>query len=177
MLQTSDSQWFPNSFQHPFFSLQFEKKGKRLHIIMESLTSFLNTRDIPCIVSQLQNYIPEVLETECFNASHLPFTEEVKHTEVAHLFEHILLAQMIKEQTKFGNDIAVYEGVTIWNWNKEKKGIFHIHVSVSQKDAFIFEKALDQSIKILEKIYYSHQEHVNKFPTSLQSVYLPIVYM
>jgi hypothetical protein len=147
---------------HDFFSLVISKQKKHIQITMESLTSLLNTQDVPNITGIIKRYIPQVLFSDCFNYENLPFSQEMKKTEIAHMFEHILLAVLCMKQCQNGNTSAVYDGVTFWNWMKEKKGIFHITITLLGEDDMLFQQALQESIVILEKIYLSHTKHRQK---------------
>jgi hypothetical protein len=147
---------------HNFFSLTIHRQEKRIHIMMESLTSLLNTQDVPTISKIIKKHIPQVLFSDCFNYENLPFSQELKKTEIAHVFEHILLTVLCMKQWQHGNKSAVYDGVTSWDWVKEKKGIFHITISLIGEDAMLFQQALQESIVILEKIYLAHGESIQK---------------
>jgi Zn-dependent oligopeptidase len=70
--------------------------------------------------------------------------------------------QLIGKYKYNGNTSAVYDGVTFWNWMKEKKGIFHITITLLGEDDMLFQQALQESIVILEKIYLSHTKHRQK---------------
>ena len=73
------------------FSLLITQKQTSAKITMQLFYNQVNTCDIPVIVDLLQEHLPNVLFTQCFNDEGFPFNVEVKNTEIGHLFEHILL--------------------------------------------------------------------------------------
>jgi hypothetical protein len=148
---------FPHTITNEFFSLHITKHSRNVAIVMESLTTFLTTYDMPHITNLATEYIPDIFLTDCFNYDNAPFSEEIKNTEVAHLFEHILLTVLYSMQAKRGNISASYNGVTTWNWQKEKRGIFHITISLWNDDFSLFPIALKKSIDILERLYQAFE--------------------
>ncbi len=112
----------------------------------------INTADIPHVFDVLKNFLPSVLTTECFNDENLPFFQEVKKTEIGHLFEHILLEYMCQSKIAKGYKSAVYSGRTRWNWKRDPKGLFHIHISCSLKDHDLLPAALKKSIALMKII-------------------------
>lgn len=129
----------------------------------------INTADIPYTFDVLQSFLPSVLTTECFNDQGLPFSQEVKKTEIGHLFEHILLEYMCQFKINKGYKSAVYAGRTKWNWERDPKGVFHIRINCTLKDSDIFPLALGKSITLL-KIILHHNEPLfssNEIPTAI----------
>jgi hypothetical protein len=80
----------------------------------------------------------------------LPFAEEVKHTEMAHLFEHILLDQLCQE--KSAEVDAEYSGQTQWNWNKHPIGSFQVTVGSAKKEERYLAIALNKTINLMEQL-------------------------
>lgn len=134
------------------FSLIIQQKTSSTKIKMMMLTDPVNTAEFPYTFDLLQNYLPSVLTTECFNDQNLPFCQEVKNTELGHLFEHILLEYMCQLKIAKGHRSAAYAGRTRWNWKRDPRGLFHIHISCSLKDADIFPLALDKTINLMKII-------------------------
>lgn len=139
------------------FSLDVIQKQTTTRIVMQMLYNQVNTRDIPHIVELLQAYCPNVLMTQCFNDDGFPFSVEVKHTEIGHLFEHILLEYLCQEKIAKGADEASYSGNTKWNWIKDPRGKFHIRLSCGMKDADILPTALTKTIDLMKIILAYHQ--------------------
>ena len=98
-----------------------------------------------------------MLLTQCFNDDGLPFRMEVKHTEIGHLFEHILLEYLCQGKIAKGAQRASYSGNTKWNWIKEPRGTFHIRLSCGMKDADILPAAMDKTISLMKVILAYHQ--------------------
>ncbi len=139
------------------FSLAITQKQTSTKIIMQLLYNQVNTRDIPIIVQLLQENLPNVLHTQCFNDEGLPFSVEVVHTEIGHLFEHILLEYLCQLKIAKGASRASYAGRTKWNWVRDPRGKFHIRLTCGVKDADILPMALEKSISLMKIILANHQ--------------------
>lgn len=134
----------------------------------------VNTSDIPSTYDVLQYFLPGVLNTECFNDQGLPFSREVKKTEIGHLFEHILLEYMCQLKIGKGYKSAIYAGRTKWNWERDPRGVFHIRINCTLKDADIFPPALEKSIKLMKIILgrqsgYSFNDPSSRFYEGLKN--------
>lgn len=157
---------FPNAYNiENNFSLFIRQNISSARIKMMMHSDPVNTADFPHTFDLLQNLLPSVLTTECFNDQNLPFYQEVKNTEIGHLFEHILLEYMCQLKIAKGHKSAVYAGRTKWNWERDPRGLFHININCTIKDADILPLALDKTINlmkiILQKNFYHHQNHHN----------------
>jgi hypothetical protein len=124
-------------FVENLFSLAIIQKQTRTKITMDLLHNQINTEEIPFITDLLQENLPSVLSTACYNDLGLPFDEEVRNTEIGHLFEHILLEYLCQNKLAKGARRATYAGRTTWNWVRDPLGRFHIHLTCGQKDADI----------------------------------------
>jgi hypothetical protein len=134
------------------FSLFHVQTVKNIHLIMKIHGDIVNTRDLPNTISYLRQYCPNVLQTECFNELNLPFNEEVKKTELGHLFEHLLLSYICKYQYLDNQLKLIVDGKTCWNWKEEPRGTFHIYISADNNDSFLFMKACKNAIYDTEQI-------------------------
>jgi hypothetical protein len=139
------------------FSLDVIQKQTTTRIVMQMLYNQVNTREIPHIVELLQAHLPNVLRTQCFNDDGLPFSMEVRHTELGHLFEHILLEYLCQGKIAKGANQASYSGNTKWNWIKDPRGKFHIRLSCGMRDADILPAALERTIDLMKIILAHHQ--------------------
>lgn len=153
----------PDSFQHTYninniFSLFISQNTNSAKIKMMITDNPINTIDIPSTYIILKKFLPTVLTTQCFNDQNLPFNKEVINTEIGHLFEHILLEYMCQLKIAKGYKSAVYTGRTHWNWKRDPKGLFHIYISCSQKDADIFPVALQKTILLIKIILKSKKK-------------------
>ncbi len=121
-------------------------------ITMSLFTPYFHTNHLPDTHSILSTNLPEVLRTQCFNDSNLPFDIEVKNTEIGHLFEHIILEYLCQIKIKNGHKKASFRGVTNWNWKKDLKGTYHIKIGLKPEDLIFFETALRKSVRLLNRI-------------------------
>jgi hypothetical protein len=76
----------------------------------------------------------------------------VTHTEIGHLFEHILLEYLCLAKLDSGEKSAEFCGCTTWNWKREPKGMFHIEITKTQGDSLYFARAYQQSVQLLSLI-------------------------
>ncbi len=141
------------------FSLSVEQKRASAKIQMMILKDPINTEGLPYTFDILKTFLPSVLTSECFNDQNLPFHKEVKKTEIGHLFEHILLEYMCQLKIAKGNKYASYSGRTKWNWKRDPRGMFHIHINCTRKDADIFPTAVDKSLALMKIILNSNTKN------------------
>ncbi len=135
------------------FSLFLSQNTSRTTLLMQMHTDVVNTRRIPTTYRFLQQFSPQVLRTKCFNDHDLPFKEEVKATEVGHLFEHILLEKICTLKMNRGFGRVIVNGNTSWNWKKEEWGSFHITIDKGSLDRDVFDEALDEAIRLIELLF------------------------
>src|SRR5262249_29868825 len=122
LLQPEAQQYFVDNL----FSLAIIQKQTLTKITMDMLYNQINTEEIPSVIELLQENLPTVLTTMCYNDLGLPFSDEVRNTEIGHLFEHILLEYLVQQKIAKGARQATYAGRTKWNWNRDPMGRFHI---------------------------------------------------
>lgn len=149
-----------NSIFPDYFTLAVLCNKNNTQITMQLLTKEVTTNNMLHVTKLLKMYLPTILESSCFNEENLPFHEEVTHTELGHLFEHILLEYLCKEKISAGDNEAVFRGVTKWNWNKDRVGTFHINVDVSGSEKDLLYFALEQSILLFKRIMYHTKCHL-----------------
>ncbi len=137
------------------FDISVHHTELETHLIMSVYTSVVNTRELPKTRSILQKFVPTVFDSKCFNEKNLPFLRESERTEIGHLFEHILLEYLCLLKNEKGYSNAVHNGVTSWNWVKEKRGTFRIVIDSGANDRDIFYAALQLSIKVINKVLSS----------------------
>ena len=129
----------------------------RTDISMVMKSKNISTKRFPRTKKILEQDLPEVLCTECFNDKRLPFDKEVEDTEIAHLLEHILLQLLYSEKTKLIKAKTEYNGNTKWNWKKETFGTFHIEVDSGYSDGNLLKNSIKQAVELTEKIINSPQ--------------------
>lgn len=146
----------PMSISSFNYSLDIQLNKDVTHILMKLNYDVVNTKAFPRTVSLLKQHIPSVLESKCFNYDNIPFSEEVKRTEIGHLFEHILLEQLCLLKVDQGYKQVSFKGVTSWNWVEEARGTFHIELDAGFAEADIFQQAIAATIEIVDQIYQPH---------------------
>jgi len=145
-----------NSMLPDYFSLAVSCSKLGTNITMQVFTEEVTTKHMKDVSRLLKIYLPTILESTCFNTKNLSFDKEVTHTELGHLFEHILLEYLCKEKIRSGSNEAVFKGVTKWNWNKDTFGTFHIQIDVPHAEKDLLYFALEQSVLLLKRIIHYH---------------------
>lgn len=140
---------------NPYFSLALFPSEKSIDLTMSMSTKVLHTSSLPQTICILEKLLPSIFSSSCFNDNNFPFIEEVKNTEIGHLFEHILLEYLCMEKINKGYADATFRGVTNWNWKEEPLGTFHIIVDISLAERDFIEPALENSIKLINLILES----------------------
>lgn len=134
------------------YTLSVLPSTEKTSIVMKLLIPQVTTKDFLETSKILKVFLPSIFRSSCYNDDKLQFKDEVKNTEVGHLFEHILLEYLCLQKLEKGFDNAMYEGVTDWNWMRDPRGTFHITITASQEDFEIFTSALEQTIKLTNAI-------------------------
>lgn len=143
------------SISHNHFNLEIKLGDTNTLIVMKLLSNILYTKNLPLTLVILKKKLPGVLKAECFNEKDIPFHKEVTNTELGHLFEHILIEYLCRiKYSECSADVA-YEGVTEWDWKKDKKGTFRIMISAGVCDKNVFNQALKKSISLFNLIMES----------------------
>ncbi|MGI5827728.1 MAG: cyanophycin synthetase family protein [Patescibacteria group bacterium] len=143
---------FPSLYQSNLFTLVLDQQEDKTKITMKIHDSLVNTRELPGTLAILEENLPSIFRTTCFNDDHVSFLKEVRHTEVGHLFEHIILAYLCENTVVEKNCSITYKGETSWNWLKDDFGTYHITLNVGKKDANVFFSSLEKSIILLDTI-------------------------
>ena len=134
---------------------------------MELFTEIVRTSNIRQVSGILRENLPSIFKSKCFNDSNLPFSKEVKNTEVGHLFEHILLEHLTHFKLSMGFDETEFYGETSWNWVKDPVGVFYIDISIGYEERYILTYALEKSIKLMNKILSTIPYYENRFNNHL----------
>lgn len=158
-----DSSKFSKQFQYysSAFSLESAQNDTCAYVKMQMHSPIVNTRRLSHTLPFFRKWFPQVLNTACFNEHNYSFTKEIAQTEIGHLLEHLVLAHLLEETTKRGRTTSVFNGITDWNWEKDRWGLFHIKVDVGIHDAPLFYEALLKSIHLVEKLLTLHSKAVN----------------
>jgi len=136
-----------------FFRLSVDINQDSAKCIMEILNSrFYSTKNFPQTLDILKQSLPQIFYHQCFNDKKLSFLEEAKNTEVAHLFEHIILEYLSQSQRDKNEHLF---GETNWNWYQDQPGVFKISLNFPKEKPTVLVVALEHSINLLEKILNS----------------------
>jgi hypothetical protein len=143
------------SISEHFYSLEVDHKKQSTELTMMLTIPTVNTKYIPLTFAILNESLPSIFDSMCFNDDKLPFIKEVTATEVGHLFEHALLEYLCEEKLARGFSDVEYSGETKWNWREDPRGTFHITISRMENDSDIFQPALAKTIKLINIILQS----------------------
>lgn len=139
-------------YNENLFLLDISQGLRETGIKMRLFTNYISTESLPNTYSILQRFLPSILDSKCFNEENLTFDEEVRATEVGHLFEHIILEYLTKLKLFYDNEDISFSGTTTWDWTRDEQGVFHIKINAGVREAHIFEEALEKSIRLINKI-------------------------
>lgn len=151
---TIPNTYFPSTTsEEPSYRLACTYARKYTYLKMEFTGSLLHTCEFSATLPVLKKNLPSIFNSSCFNEYNLPFRQEVRDTEMGHLFEHILLEYLCMYSSKYykGGD-AMFRGETKWNWKADPRGVFHIYVSSDITHIYAFKKALARAIELINKI-------------------------
>lgn len=133
-----------------YYSLDFKLEEDTTTIYMSIHNGSVTTFHYPQTLSFLKSYLPAIFRSSCRNYLNSSFEVEVQDTEIAHLFEHILLVYLYEEKLKSGASYAKYDGVT--KWKKSSPFEFKIIISSGSSEGKLFLKAFRKSINLLNRI-------------------------
>lgn len=146
---------YPHFYNSSFFALKTERNKNNIRIKMFLKIPCFKTNELPNTFDILKEELPSVLKNKCVNEKNISFSEEVKNTEIGHLFEHLFLELIWQASFK---KMGCFKGRTAWNWKKEKKGTFNIYAEVKNlSDEKVFS-SLEKAIKLLEAVIESGEE-------------------
>lgn len=147
---------YPLVYRSSKLSIEAINRKSQAEISLFLSFPYVNTLFFPKTLDILEQNLPTVLKSKCFNKFNLPFRTEAAQTEMGHLFEHILLEYLFKLNLKYKGEKQVFSGRTSWDWKKDPRGLFKITINTTtDMEKFIFTIALGKSIEILEKIITS----------------------
>ena len=149
---------FPNesifTVNNNYFDLSTFYSGDQLKMIMQTRNAPITTADLPHTYEVVSKIYPEVFKTQCFNSLQLPFSEEIKCTELGHLFEHFLIQSLLDAHIKNNPQIdACIDATTDWNWQRDPRGTFHIHIkNIPLLDPKLVSESLIKSNDLMQLI-------------------------
>ncbi len=109
----------------------------------------------------LINMLPSLSDHICHNRSGLPFAEEVRDTELGHVFEHVVLA--VPRQRGIHT-----RGQTTWNWHRDPIGMYRITIHTGKrllvKESVLIAQAILTNALIGPPIKFYTPELVERKP-------------
>jgi hypothetical protein len=135
------------------YHINARHNGETLIIDFIVLDGLLYTSCFPQTQEILLSVFPEVLQTQCFNENNEDFFTEVANTEIAHLYEHMILSNLQNECCS--NDIDVngdFSGFTEWNWKTSPRGTFRIVIKTLNADTKCIVNSMEKSLSVLESV-------------------------
>jgi hypothetical protein len=141
-----------NSIKQPKYSLDIEHQLHKTYLTMNFHDSRVLSSSFPATYEVLEQSLPSIFACKCFNDAGRPFKEEVMDTEIAHLFEHIVLEYLCKNKLAAGADNASFRGETSWNWHIDPRGTFYIWINAGFADTFSFNQACQEAIMLFNQI-------------------------
>lgn len=163
--------------KNSFFDLLVDTNQKSTEIAAFFLTEDVTTGNMPNTLPILKRKLPSILRSKCFNEFNFSFRREVRNTELGHLFEHILLEYICELKREIGIIEPVHNGITKWNWNIEKRGLFHISVDVGKEDEDILRVAIQNTSQLMKDILFSSTKAASPNydnHTSVEPLYLEL---
>ena len=81
------------------------------------------TSQVPNLRRNLFRALPSMAEHKCHNDHGVSFRKECQHTEIPHLFEHLVLELQSQAQAA-----ELLQGETEWDWRVDPRGFFTVSV-------------------------------------------------
>lgn len=120
---------------------------------MQPHPDYLTTSAHPGLQSFLGSELPSIFTCSCDNPDQNSFAQEVTNTELAHLFEHVLLEYLCDEKISTNTYPVAYSGRTFWGDRDLPKGTFRIKISMSDTEANLLNNALSKAHTLMSKLY------------------------
>ncbi len=139
--------------QHFSVRAKLNNKQTKMHFRIRS--NKVSTASFPKTVEILKKVYPEVLRTNCYNEQGLPFEKEVMNTELAHLFEHILIQKLAYKRYERSGIDKQYSGETEWCCDEDPAKSYSINLNANTEDIDVFPEALTESTKLVNAIMAS----------------------
>jgi len=135
---------------------------------MQFKTPSFTTQEHYNVLCFLKEKLPSIFLSTCYNDRKLPFKQEVKNTELGHLYEHVLLeyiALLHFARTHVGRDFI---GSTSWDWRKNDRGSFQITINVGKTDENTLTEALTLTNHLMEALLQPQAPVSPTYPHALQ---------
>jgi hypothetical protein len=135
-----------------YFAVSLDQKEGVVLLTQKILHPIINTQELPETHDFLFKHLPTIFDNQCFNGKKLSFAEEVKSTEVGHLFEHIVLELLKIEVEKVYPNVS-FKGETCWDWSKHGYGTFLITIRSNTVFKKFLKRAINKAVLILDNLY------------------------
>lgn len=123
-------------------SIDFE--GDQTKIILFVSKDITKTRQLPGFVEAVLESMPELRFHKCENDRNLTFADELFDTEIAHVFEHVLLEIIGQIDTKAYR----IKGWTNWDWKNSPRWTYEI--SLRYRDSRVVFNALSRALTMFD---------------------------
>lgn len=159
------------TIKNNYYDLSLQLSRESLSMRMFVKLPFYTTSHLPYTVAILQRELPCILKCQCFNRRNLPFIDEVRNTELAHLFEHIFLEYLCDLKYADSSEPLSYSGLTTWNWGRDPIGTFYIEINADTNDYQYVIPAIERTNQLMMHILETNNTHLlnqtTYFPTLL----------
>jgi hypothetical protein len=133
------------------YKIIVEKSAHQIHLHLSLVNTKLTTKSYPKTVEILNRQLPGIFSCKCFNNEKRSFRKEAKNTEVGHLFEHILMENLINLHPV----VHTCRGETRWDWQRNPLGTFEIELNTLEGYQVVWQEVLLRSMKIFDAILAS----------------------
>lgn len=145
------------NFRCPYYQIEsVTHHSKHSDIVLQADPRYATTAAFPKMVDFLKSELGTILDCKCENPSDLPFDQEVRNTELGHLYEHVILEYLCDEKIKNGAGSASFKGDTFWEVKEEQPYKFLIRIQLDITESSLLSKALDKANFLMEKLFVSH---------------------
>lgn len=158
----------PVLFTNAFFTLALSIKRKKTYIYIQFKTPQITTDSHFNTQYFLEQSLPSIFLSTCYNDRNLPFRREVENTELGHLYEHVLLEYIALLHFTNGGGGRDFIGSTSWDWRKNERGSFQIEINVGKTHEQILIEALSLTNNLMESFLEPLTASIPSFPHTLQ---------
>lgn len=132
------------------------REAHKIALVVEMPLSRYHTAQAPHVPRRLLRLFPRMARHTCHNGLGKTFRQEARHTEIPHLFEHLLVELQLHAQ--HADDLTL-RGVTEWNWQRDPHG--HFHVLVDYENELLAVGAIQLAERIMAYIDLGELEAID----------------
>jgi len=136
-----------NDFEETGLLVRGVEIGDRASYVDLFVPSHLTrTSQVPELKQNILRMFPSIVDHQCDNDRKVDFVEELTDTEIAHVFEHVLIEIIGQE-----DELAVsLKAQTIWNWRLNPRWTYQIEVDYANEDIFL--RSVVKTAKVLREM-------------------------